>query len=71
MTDNTNKLTVDELWAEAEMWLNGIEDTLAHRCYQERSMTGVRAIQLDVRKHLTWVDRVLLEIEVRGNASKT
>ena len=65
MTD-IRKMTIEELWQEAEMWLDGIEDTLAHRCYPEHSMTGIRAIQLDVRKHLAWIDGALLEIEVRN-----
>ena len=60
-----DEMTIDELEQEIEMWLDGIEDTLSHRCYPEHSMTGVRAIQLDVRKHLAWIDRALLEIEAR------
>ena len=65
MTD-MDRMTIDELWQEAEMWLDGIEDTLAHRCYSEHSMTGIRYIQLEARKHLAWIDRLLLEIEVRA-----
>ena len=67
MTD-IRKMTIDELWQEAEMWLDGIEDMLSHRCYSEHSLTGIRAIQLDVRKHLAWIDHALLEIEGRGTA---
>lgn len=63
---NMDKMTIEELEQEIEMWFDGIEDTLSNRCYPEHSRTGVRAIQLDVRKHLAWIDRALLEIEVRS-----
>ena len=62
---NMDEMTIKELWLDAETWFDGIAVMLSHRCYQERSLTGIRAIQLDVRKHLTWIDRLLLEIEVR------
>ena len=59
---------LDELWEEAEMWLDGIEKTVVHRCYSERSLAGVRSIQCDIRKHLVWLDEALLEIEMRAAA---
>ena len=69
-TCDLNVVTIDELWQEAETWLDGIADTVSHRCYREYSMIGARAILIEVRKHLTWIDRVLLEIEIR-RAGKT
>ena len=60
-----DEMTNDELWLDVETWFDGIAVMLSHRCYQKHSMTGIRAIQLDVRKHLAWIDRTLLEIEAR------
>jgi len=69
MTD-MDKMTIEELEREIEMWFDGIEDILSHRCYQPHSMIGIRHIQLQVRKHLAWIDRALLEIEVRYAGDK-
>lgn len=65
MTD-IDKIVYEGLWNDVEGWFDGIEDMLSHRCYQPRSLTGIRATQLDVRKHLTWIDDMLLEIERMG-----
>lgn len=64
MTD-IDKMTTDELWTEAEMWLDAIEDMISHRCYPEHSATGMKNIQLDIRRHLARVDYLLLVIEAR------
>lgn len=61
-----DKLIFESLWNDVEIWFDGIEDTLSHRCYPERSLVGIRAIQLDVRKHLAWIDRALIEIWSRN-----
>jgi len=62
---NVKKITTEEFWQEAETWLDGVANMVSHRCYQEHSMVGIRAIQRDVRKHLTWIDEALLQIELR------
>ena len=58
--------TIDELWREVEMWFDGIEAMLSHRCYQPRSLAGARSIQFAIAGHLKWIDQALLEIEVRA-----
>ena len=70
-TCDLNMVTTDKLWQDAEMWLDGVADTVSHRCYREHSMIGVQAILIDVRKHLVWVDRVLMEIGMRSRQAKT
>ena len=62
---NLSEKTTDELWAEVEMWFDGIESTLACRCYSNHSLAGARSIQLTVSGHLTWIDQALCEIEER------
>jgi len=64
MTD-MDKMTVDELWKEVEMWLDGIEDMLSHRCYRPHSMAGVLSIKTAISGHLAWIDEALLEVEAR------
>jgi len=70
MTD-IDKMTIDELWTEAEMWLDSIGRMVKGRCYQEHSSTGIQHIKYNVRRHLVHIDRLLLEIDVRDAATKT
>jgi len=63
---NLGEMTIDELWEEIELWFEGIEGTVGGRSYGEHSATGVRYVELQVRKHLTYIDRLLLEIEGRA-----
>jgi len=63
-----SKMPVSAIWEEIEMWFDGIEGMLSHRCYQPHSMAGVRSIQFSVAGHLKWIDEALLEIEERREA---
>lgn len=58
------EMTDNEIWAEIEDCFYSIQKDVEHRCYS--SMTGARYIQHLVRKNLIWIDRALLEIEVRA-----
>ena len=61
-----DKMTIGELWAEVEECFYGMYKDVANRCYSKHSLTGVRHLQVLVRRHLAQIDRALLEIEVRN-----
>jgi len=63
---NLDEMTNAEIWEEVEDCFHTISMDVEHRSYGERSMTGVRYIQHLVRKNLIWIDRALLEIDVRA-----
>ena len=65
MTD-LDKMTNDEIWEQVEDCFYTISMDVEHRSYGQHSMNGARYIQHLVRKHLTWIDRALLEIDVRA-----
>jgi len=66
-----DEMTNDEIWDEIEECFYTISMDVGHRSYGGHSTIGARYIQHLVRKNLIWIDRALLEIEVRdSNASR-
>lgn len=64
-----DEMTNDEIWGQIGGCFYGIHKDVENRCYPEHSRTGARHLQCLVREHLAWIDRALLEIEMR-RASK-
>ena len=62
-----DEMTNDEIWEQVEECFYGIYKDVTNRCYAKHSMTGIRYLQVLVRRHLAYIDRALLEIEVRVN----
>ena len=60
-------MTDEERWAEIEEHLHTIGLDVQHRCYDEHSVTGVRYVQMLVRRNLVQIDKLLLEdlVELR------
>lgn len=63
-------MTNVEIWEQIEDCFHAIHKDVANRCYSKHSMTGARHIQYLVRKNLIWIDRALLEIEIRTKSAK-
>jgi len=61
-----DEMTNDEIWEQVEDCFDNMRMDVENRCYREHSMTGARHIQHLVRQHLIWIDRALLEIEIRA-----
>ena len=66
-----DEMTNDEIWEEIEECFYGIYKDVANRCYPKHSVTGIRYLQILVGRHLAWIDRALLEIEVRSKPAGT
>ena len=60
-----DEMTNDEIWEQIEECFYDMHKDVANRCYPEHSTSGARHIQFLVRRHLVWIDRALLEIEIR------
>lgn len=61
-----DEMTDDEIWEQVEDCFYSIHKDMENRCYPEHSVTGARHIQILARQHLAWIDRALLEIDVRA-----
>ena len=59
-------MTNGEIWEQVEDCFYTISMDVGHRSYTKHSMNGARYIQHLVRKNLAWIDRALLEIDVRA-----
>lgn len=66
-----DKMTNDEIWEEVEECFYGMYKDAVNRCYTKHSMTGIRHLQLLVRRNLIRIDRALLEIEARAKPTRT
>jgi len=60
------EMTNDEIREEIEECFYSIYKDVTNRCYSKHSMTGVRHLQVLVRRNLAYIDRALLEIEVQS-----
>jgi len=63
---NLDGMTNNEIWDEIEDCFYTISMDVGHRSYAQHSKTGARHLQHLVRRNLTWIDRALLEIDVRA-----
>ena len=58
-------MTDTEKWKVIEEDLVAITQLIENRCYPDKSIQGARYICLLVRRELTEIDRLLLELDYR------